>query len=116
MDIKHYIRLIGDHHATHHSGTVLGVTEDETRVAANRNLVHLAHARELVAKGGAEWVGLAAAEAPGTRAEHIDRHRTEHAALLARHTKEHQELMKRHAEEHRQAFAGAGLAAALTGI
>lgn len=115
MSFAHHIRLIGHAHASHPDGAVLGVTENEALAAASPHVATYPHARDLVAKGLAEWVGLGAAEPPETRGELHDRHGAEHAALMARHASEHRELMERHAEEQRQAVAGAGLAAAVTG-
>ncbi len=50
------IRLIGQHHTTHHDGTVLQIAEEHV-VKTNSNVVTLDYARDLVANGDAEWVG-----------------------------------------------------------
>jgi hypothetical protein len=116
MSFRHHIRLLGETHASHAQGAVLGVTENEAQAAASPHVVTYRHARDLVTRRLAEWVGLGAAEPPETHDERASRHGTEHADLLARHAREHRELMERHAEEHRLAVAGAGITAAVTGI
>jgi len=49
------IRLIGRHHASHYDRRVLTVG-DEATARTNPHVVTLAHARNLVARGEAEWV------------------------------------------------------------
>jgi hypothetical protein len=57
------IRLIGEHHVSHHEGTVLTIA-DEGTVRTNPNTVTIQHARRLVAFGEAEWVGEPPANEP----------------------------------------------------
>lgn len=73
------IRLIGQHHTSHHHGEVLQIA-DESVVRNNPTfVVTLARAHELVARGDAEWVGQAPrpelmtlAAPPGDRPEEGD--------------------------------------------
>jgi diadenosine tetraphosphate (Ap4A) HIT family hydrolase len=51
----HAIRLIGQHHATHHEGEVLSIADERT-ARTNRNTVTQEHAHVLVERGDAEWV------------------------------------------------------------
>jgi hypothetical protein len=57
------IRLIGEHHTSHRGGKVLTVG-DEAAARSSPNIVTLAHARNLVAHGEAEWVGEPPADEP----------------------------------------------------
>jgi hypothetical protein len=50
------IRLIGEHHNSHRSRTVLTIG-DETAARNSPRIVTLEHARNLVAHGVAEWIG-----------------------------------------------------------
>jgi hypothetical protein len=118
MDINpiHYIRIKGTHHVLHPEGRVLAVTASEAQAISDPTAFVLRDsAHDMVAKGGAEWVGLAPGSAPPpeTHQERHDRHLTEHADMLAQHASEHRALMERHAAEMTAAL---GLSAAITGL
>lgn len=66
------IRLIGQHHTTHHEGSVLTIG-DEATARVNPHVVTVAHAYNLIAAGEAEWVGE---PPPRDEAEH--EHEDEH--------------------------------------
>jgi hypothetical protein len=55
------IRFIGEHHNLHRGSTVLTIG-DETAARNSPRIVTLEHARNLVARGVAEWVGEPPAE------------------------------------------------------
>jgi len=64
------IRLIGQHHTTHHEGSVLTIG-DEATARVNPHVVTMAHAYNLIATGEAEWIGEPPAQA-GAEHEHED--------------------------------------------
>ena len=105
-----YIRIIGDHHATPHHGTVLAVTDSPT--SASVEVVYYDRAAALVAKGEAEWIGSGAGAVPqGAVPEAAEvrsgRHEIEHDAMVRRHEAQHREMMERHAAEHDAAMVAA---------
>jgi hypothetical protein len=50
------IRLIGEHHNSNRSPTVLTIGDEEAS-RSSPHIVTLKHARNLVASGVAEWIG-----------------------------------------------------------
>jgi hypothetical protein len=50
------IRLIGQHHTSHHHGEVLHVAEEIAVINNPATLITLDRAREIVERGDAEWV------------------------------------------------------------
>lgn len=97
MSIIGHIRLVGDHHATHHHGAQLMVTDNAA--ASHPDMVHIDHAEQLVARGEAEWVSRSRGPRPETEEQQASRHALEHGALLAKHRKQHRDMVDRHRAE-----------------
>lgn len=95
------IRLIGDHHASHHHGEHLTVTDNPAIV--NPQVVHRNHAENLVARGEAEWVTRW--PAPETPEQQAERHAREHREMLGKHYREHHALLKQQEATHRKTIA-----------
>ena len=51
------IRLIGEHHTSQRSTVLTIGDEDEEAARSSPRIVTLEHARNLVARGVAEWIG-----------------------------------------------------------
>lgn len=98
MSIEGYIRIVGQHHATHHQGAVIGVTRNAA--LSNPEVVHVDQAHVMVERGDAEWVrGGGAVQTPESNEQRKARQRDELLRLTVQHNREHQGLMNRYAGE-----------------
>lgn len=97
--IEGYIRIVGQHHAIHHAGDILGVTRNAA--LSNPEVVHLDQAHVMVERGDAEWVrGGGAVTTTETDQDRERRHADEVLKLVAQQETQHQQLMNRHTGEH----------------
>lgn len=97
MSIIGHIRLIGDHHASHHHGAHLYVTDT---AATNPDMVEVGNAEQLVARGEAEWISRSRGPRPETEEQQARRHNLEQQTLLTKHFYQHRDMINRHQAEN----------------
>jgi len=63
MSVIGRLRILGEHHASHHHGTVLAVTDNPAET--HSGAVYRDQAEAMIAKGEAEWVDEEGAPSAG---------------------------------------------------